>query len=1459
MKKVYVILVLMLLVGAIGGYALIPREKELALTEYKEQVWDFDKDAYKSKEAFMKRFQEGDHSIDVVKPLVDIYLQEGNVEQAIVVLEAYVGEHPDSISARRQLGTLYQYAQRPADYLKNLEQIRALSENKEVLRDLSDIYSFNEQYGKQAEVMNELISSKQPLEPRQFIELANLQASGKQTLEAIATLQALKEAHPDDVSYEAERLMVSLLLDAGDKQKALEEAEWWKGKTTNMEEIAQLANILHFKGDADTAATYLSSYGDTIFDYPPLVGEQVLVSIAQGKETEAYEALTRLDSEGKLPDGMIDTFLLLALRYGDEDQIAGLMERITPETVEEPQAISLVEIAQSTRRRALLSTIERQLGTEEYRQAHPLFSLVLGLALGEQAMEEKVAEFLDNNVVTDPQRLMLARACASNGKPQCTTRLIEELKSGEMDNNRLAAIGTLYLDIHRYKDGLAFVEEHRTEDSSVDVESVWVKLLAANGRQEEVIDWLAKHEEDASEALLTDLYFLANDNGHKQLAQDAAQLLNGKVNTPKTRNYLAHAYLNNGHFEEALALLKESGELTDEVVDSYLAALIAQAKRDPSYRDELASFAGDQLASGHVSERRKLALVYALIDGGRYDIAMPYIREYALRSGGDWTSIYASNLDKMGKYEEARQFWLMAAKRSGVSAEEKRSIAFALLDKGYREDAALLFQELASNAAPDSKDVGQLLYIWGPRLEKDQVEWLYQRAEAAKTPTERTQWLNLIMNAASSESLVALSQTYPDTLNDPKLLQAYAQAEYDLKDEAALDSILKGIQEKRYDPSVVRTYARFSRDYNMPNRATEAYSQLLTMTDYKDEEALREIGISAFGRADYSNAKKYLGNYLYQRKDAATPDKDAYLAYFYYAELLRREKQHEEAWKYYQATLDIVKREPHRTADMESKAQQSMIWLGNVDGGIKGLQEAVEKHPGDEVLLGDYASTLVEQKRYEQARAVLKLPRPVMDTSASTGQPLPISDREFNAYKLTGNRHELLLAYNPARTPNPSVSENTALSYDWMSYVTQGHDTVLVAAKPDYTLEVVRRADGGMMVVPRKDEALASRQAAAQSRLRYELLKARIELETGEQYAASNRLNKLLPDYAEDSQLLGYTANAENYVGRWQRALKLLRRANALAPENEDIAILKRDIEREHAQHIKLDHEWRALGDHDEQITTLSGFATLSEGMDIGAVVQNDAVDSATLRRADGRVGSFSKSKQRGELFGRYIDEEGTTYKASLFANNDTLGLGGFVDFINRFGTSGLAVELRRPYWEFVEGVLDDATRDRVEIHHTARVDQHITVQADASLNRYNVKGDSDVATSAGIGATVGYQFMDEPALSVLYGLDAEYELDHQNHLDASGASYRPFPFRSREVHSLALAGRYDFTPDTYGEFLAGYAFDRLGGNGPVGEVRLTHELTEDLEVQGRAFYGLGAGETDDNVSRVGAYLMYRY
>ena len=159
----------------------------------------------------------------------------------------------------------------------------------------------------------------------------------------------------------------------------------------------------------------------------------------------------------------------------------------------------------------------------------------------------------------------------------------------------------------------------------------------------------------------------------------------------------------------------------------------------------------------------------------------------------------------------------------------------------------------------------------------------------------------------------------------------------------------------------------------------------------------------------------------------------------------------------------------------------------------------------------------------------------------------------LTAYKILGGERELLIATNPnprAADATRRFADSLPLSYDWVSYAAQGYDKLLVVAKPEWTLRAANAANGSLTVVPTQSNEKSTAAFDAQRYLRNQLTHARIDLETGKHNAAIDRLNELKETYSNDAQYLGYLANAENFAGRWPRSLKLLKDAEALAPEN---------------------------------------------------------------------------------------------------------------------------------------------------------------------------------------------------------------------------------------------------------------------------------------------------------------------
>jgi tetratricopeptide (TPR) repeat protein len=622
--------------------------------------------------------------------------------------------------------------------------------------------------------------------------------------------------------------------------------------------------------------------------------------------------------------------------------------------------------------------------------------------------------------------------------------------------------------------------------------------------------------------------------------------------------------------------------------------------------------------------------------------------------------------------------------------------------------------------------------------------------------------------------------------------------------------------------------------------------------------ALREAGTSSFFQADYSSSQLYLDQYVHSNVNYGLDDK-AHQGFFYYAELLRREKKLAEANRYYESAIQRIDANKLNSTESLAIRAQSQVWMGDVEGGLKAFDEARARHPQDDLLRADQISTLLELKRYDEARALLALPRHSHLNSVSSETVIPTAGGTVRDYQLI-SPNELLIRYHKPEQTNQAAQ--ALKDTPWVNYTSEGYDTLLVASRPGTMIEINKSgSEPSFKAVV--DNASPSYQDERQIALRYELLAARADLETGNVYHATSRLNDLAPEYPNDAQLKGFLANAENYGGNWPRALTLLKEARTITPENEDLARLDRDIRRLNSPNVKIDHEWVKRGRNQEQITTLSGYVDAADNIQVGANLQNDHVRAKNIRRADGRIGNFSENRQRGELYAQVHGDNGMRAKLSLYGNNDTAGVGGTFSFLNMLGETTLAADLHRPYWDYVEGVLDDATRDRLSLVHTIKPTQRLVLSAGGNVNVYNVDVKDNVISTAGFEFDAVYRLLDEqPYLAVAYSVDGEYETSSKRGTDSQGGFTRLFPLRSRELHFISVNAGYEFDDVTYGDILLGYGYDRLTGNsGPSIEGRLTHELTEHLDAQIRASYGIdnGSSNNDVNISRVGGYVRWRF
>ena len=135
MKSLILLAIALVFGGVISSIMLIPTDNEIALLQFKDKKFDDAKTMYET------RIESGDLSVSVVMPLSQLYLQYGDVNKAVELMERFIKSHPKNIDALLRLGKLYQYAQRPYDHLRVLETVVELQPTEERLMDLSKIYN----------------------------------------------------------------------------------------------------------------------------------------------------------------------------------------------------------------------------------------------------------------------------------------------------------------------------------------------------------------------------------------------------------------------------------------------------------------------------------------------------------------------------------------------------------------------------------------------------------------------------------------------------------------------------------------------------------------------------------------------------------------------------------------------------------------------------------------------------------------------------------------------------------------------------------------------------------------------------------------------------------------------------------------------------------------------------------------------------------------------------------------------------------------------------------------------------------------------------------------------------------------------------------------------------------------------------------------------------------------------
>ncbi len=473
---------------------------------------------------------------------------------------------------------------------------------------------------------------------------------------------------------------------------------------------------------------------------------------------------------------------------------------------------------------------------------------------------------------------------------------------------------------------------------------------------------------------------------------------------------------------------------------------------------------------------------------------------------------------------------------------------------------------------------------------------------------------------------------------------------------------------------------------------------------------------------------------------------------------------------------------------------------------------------------------------------------------------------------------ELVLRFSRALPPSLIDDINTRTD-GWIDWGTIGYDSLLFHAARSVQFQVKAEDETHISVelISRPEEALKpakqthpprQREATA---LRLARLKALWLADSGELFAARRKLADLHEQYPDKAELLPDMAAIEARLGQWQQAVAYYNQALEMGYRDAPGISAKAGLLYEYGPRVRLDMDWQQLHDADWQyIKQLSGESPLGDRTQLGFLYEHRSIRDNELRRIEGALGPFRGERDYFQLFvQRYFDWAAKARFSVSGGNENAVGFR--AEYSQRLDLARIWVDAdyHAPAWEYVEGVVDGGTVDRLTVgwERPAKdgwrrpVEEALSTYISASVRNYGVKDDNSVAASYGI--MLGMRLLLQevaPRLSIGYQLDLEERTSVDTRYQA-GVAYHPLPVVSRQVHTVDVLWFDRLSDYLRYDAGAGVRYDpRNDAGGPYVAATLAYEPWLGFEAGLKFIHSAGPYRGEyARYSRAGGYLLWRF
>ncbi len=317
---------------------------------------------------------------------------------------------------------------------------------------------------------------------------------------------------------------------------------------------------------------------------------------------------------------------------------------------------------------------------------------------------------------------------------------------------------------------------------------------------------------------------------------------------------------------------------------------------------------------------------------------------------------------QLGRSEVHAQALIRQAEDPATSSDERRAIAFALLEIGRNDDAERIFQSLAAAAGPISPYTQTLNWLWGPRPDGQELQWMMEAARQAPV-AERVGWINRILTAGAPREAASLAEELLRQSNDAGLLDVAIRAHIVLGDRQNVDRLLLPAVDRIDGAAMAEYFARLAEEAGADYAASILYEKAARLEPQRNE-LLGRAGILAGRLSQAERARPMLEEYV--GRGGQSPE-----ASFALAEYNFEDGKFTRARAGFEAVIGASNRAPSNPTLLRLKAP-SLLRLRRETEAYDVFVKLIAMAPADLELRADAGAALLNAGRPNEAARVLR-------------------------------------------------------------------------------------------------------------------------------------------------------------------------------------------------------------------------------------------------------------------------------------------------------------------------------------------------------------------------------------------------------------------------------------------------------------------------------------------------------